>query len=403
MDSTSTTLPQVVVDDRAARRIRGGHPWAYANEVTNQTALREVPSGALTMLRDGQGRTLALAGYNRHSLIAARVMARRGELAPGEPIGRAFFARRIAAAVGLRERFFDRPYYRAVHAEADGLPGLVIDRHGDVVVLQFNAAAMALLEDEVIAAVREVLVPATLVLRNDSAAREHEGLERTVRVHGSAIDGPVVVEENGVRFRADALHGQKTGWFYDQRPSRSRIAGLAAGARVLDLYSHTGGFALRAAASGAESVTAVDSSGDALDLARRAADENGLDERCIFRRSDVFAELERLNGGAERFDIVVADPPAFVKSKKALTQGLRGYYKLARAAQILVRPGGFLYLASCSHHVDRDAFMGEVRKALGTAGRSARIVAADAAGPDHPVHPQLPESEYLKSVLLQLD
>jgi 23S rRNA (cytosine1962-C5)-methyltransferase len=241
------------------------------------------------------------------------------------------------------------------------------------------------------------------VLRNDSNARTLEKLETNVRVAKGALTGAVELIENGARFLADLETGQKTGWFYDQRDNRANVAAFAQGARVLDLYSYGGGFAIAAARAGAADVTAIDRSQPALDLASRAAALNGVDKTCRFERAEAFAEMEKLGSKGERYDIVVADPPAFVKSKKDLAAGIRGYRKLARLAAALVGKGGVLFIASCSHNVEVAEFAEQVRRGLEDAERNGRILRTSGAAPDHPVHPHLPESAYLKAELLQLD
>jgi len=242
-----------------------------------------------------------------------------------------------------------------------------------------------------------------VLLRADSSARSQEGLSEYVKLTKGEIEGPVELEENGLRYLADLGQGQKTGWFYDQRENRAAVARLAEGASVLDIYSYTGGFALAAAAAGASEVTILDRSDAALTLAEKAAQLNGLAGRCRFRRAEAFEELERLGQAPPRFGIVVADPPAFVKSKKELKQGARGYRKLARLTAALVQPGGFLFIASCSHNMPADEFERQVARGLIDAAREGRILRAAGAAADHPVHPALPESAYLKSLLLQID
>ena len=210
--------------------------------------------------------------------------------------------------------------------------------------------------------------------------------------------------EGKLRFLADAVAGQKTGWFFDQRPNRAFVAGLSrGGGSMLDVFCHSGGFALNAAAAGASEVLAIDRSGAALDLARQAADENGLAERIAFAEGDAFAEMERLGHENAKFTVVACDPPAFVKSKSALKSGLKGYRKLARAAARLVEPGGYLFLASCSLNVDRESFAAEAARGISGAGRKGRVIYSGGAGPDHPVHPHLPESATLKALVLNLD
>lgn len=390
--------PTVALKPGAHRRALAGHPWVYANEIEMEAA-KALPAGSIVALRVADGRPLGVAMFNAHALISARLVARDLETV----VDRAFLARRIERALGLRQRLFADPFYRLVHAEADGLPGAIIDRFGDALAVQLNTAGMDRLTDELLAALDEVLAPRVVVLRNDAPARTLEGLDRHVRVAKGDLSGPVELRENGCRFLADLAEGQKTGWFYDQRLNRAAVARLGRGGRVLDLYCYSGGFAVWAAAAGASEVLGVDRSAPALELAARAAELNGLAARCRFQRAEAFGEAARLADAGERFDVVIADPPAFVKSHKELQQGAQGYRKLARLAAALVRPGGFLFLASCSHALPVDEFQRRVARGIHDAGRDGRILGAGGAGPDHPVHPALPETAYLKTLLLQLD
>ena len=295
------------------------------------------------------------------------------------------------------------PFYRLVHAEADGLPGLIIDRYGAAIALQANTAGMEGLTPLLLEALDAVVSPGAVLLRNDSPVRGLEGLQQNVEWAKAGINGSVELLENGARFPIELGQGQKTGWFFDQRENRAMVASFAQGARMLDLYSYGGGFAVQAACRGATEVLAIDRSESALAAAALAAEANGVAARCRFHQGEVFAELRRLNDARERFDIVVADPPAFVKSKKELAQGAKGYRKLVRLAAHLVNSGGFLFVASCSHHVDPPLFAEQVRRGLIDANRSGRIFASTGAAKDHPVHPALPESAYLKGQFLQLD
>ena len=391
--------PQIVLLPGGHRRAEGGHPWIYSNEVRMDAAAKAVVPGSLVTLRRADERALGVALFNPHTLLAARILDRDA----ARPIGRRFLARRLERALRLRERLYDAPYYRLVHAEADGLPGLVVDRFGAVLVVQANAAGMDRLEPALLEALRALVSPAAIVLRNDSAARGLEGLPLETRVAIGAVDGPVRLDEDGTLFEADVLAGQKTGWFFDQRDHRRFIAGLAAGARVLDLYCYSGGFAVRAAQAGAASVLGIDRSEPALALAARAAALNQVGDDCVFRRAEVFAEAAALGAAGERFDIVVADPPAFARAKRDVPAALRGYRKLAKLAAQLTAPGGFLFLASCSYNVGAGEFAEAVRRGLGDAGRGGRIIRSAGAGPDHPVHPDLPETAYLKAITLALD
>ncbi len=381
------------------RRAESGHPWVYSNEIRMDAAAKALAPGSLVTVRRADERPLGVALFNPHTLLAARLLDRDW----ARPIGKRFFVRRLERALRLRQRLFQRPYYRLVHAEADGLPGLVVDRFGAALAVQANAAGIERLEPLVLEALREVAAPTAIVMRNDSAARGLEGLALETRVALGAVDGPVELDEDGTVFAADLLAGQKTGWFYDQRDNRGFVAGLAGGARVLDLYCYSGGFAVRAARAGAAAVLGLDSSAPALTLAAISAERNGVAAACEFRRGDVFLEAARLAAAGERFDIVVADPPAFARSKRDVPAALWGYRKLARLAAQLTAPGGFVFAASCSHNVGAAEFAEAVRRGLGDAGRGGRIVRAAGAAPDHPVHPDLPESAYLKALVLALD
>jgi 23S rRNA (cytosine1962-C5)-methyltransferase len=382
-----------------AKRLAHGHPWVFSNEIRKDPDNIELPPGSIVRIFDGHGAALGCATFNPHSLIAARLLSRDA----GETIDRAFLRARIEAAAALRTRLFDAPYYRLVHAEADGLPGLAIDRFDDVFVCQLNTAGADRLATDIVGALEDLFAPRAVVLRADSPVRALEGMETYVRVASGAIDGAVELLEDSARCLADPLEGQKTGWYFDQRDGRTAIARLCGGARMIDFYAYSGAFALRAAIAGAAEAIAVDRSDAALELGARAARLNGVATRCSFVRADAFAEMARLAAAGERFDVVVADPPSFVKSRKELKPGLRGYRKMTRLAAALVSPGGFLFVATCSHNVDADAFGEAVRRGLVDAGREGRIPHAGDAAADHPRHPALPETAYLKSLLLQID
>jgi 23S rRNA (cytosine1962-C5)-methyltransferase len=392
-------MRSITLRPEAHRRLLFGHPWVYSNEIVMDAAAKALPPGSVVRLLRADGEPLALAFFNPHPLIAARVLTRRVDAA----IDAGFLAARLTRALTLRERLYERPFYRLVHAEADGFPGTVVDRFGGLLVAQVNSAGMELQLPALLEAFDRVLNPDIVLLRCDSSARALEGLTPYVKLAKGQLEGPVELEENGLRFLADPAGGQKTGWFFDQRDNRAAVARLAAGLSLLDLYSYAGGFALAAVAAGAREVTAVDRSEAALALAEKAAMLNGFQDRCRFRRAEAFEELARLGAQGARFGVVVADPPAFVKSKKELKQGARGYRKLARLAAAVVEPSGFLFIASCSHNMPVEEFERQVARGLVDAGREGRILRAAGAAPDHPVHPALPESAYLKSLLLQLD
>ena len=381
------------------RRAEGGHPWIYSNEVQMGAAAKALAPGTLVTLRRADESALGVAMFNPHSLLAARLLDRDA----GRAIGRRFLMRRLERALRLRERLFEAPYYRLVHAEADGLPGLVVDRFAGVLAVQSNTAGMARLEPLVLDALDAVVAPEAIVLRNDSPARILEGLACETRVAKGVPAGPVLVHENGAVFGVDLLSGQKTGWFFDQRDNRRFVASLARGARVLDLYCFTGGFAVQAARAGAAAVLGIDRSEPALDFATDAAARNGVGESCTFQRGEAFGEAARLAAAGERFDIVIADPPAFAKSRKEAPAALRGYRKLTRLAAAATATGGILFLACCSHNVGEEEFAEAVRRGLGDAGRDGRILRTAGADADHPIHPALPETAYLKAMTVALD
>jgi len=395
----SNHYPQVRLLPGRHRRVAGGHPWAYSNELDMTDAAKALPPGSLVVLTTHAEEPVGVAGFNPHSLIAARLLDRR----PKTTVDGDYLAERLRRCLALRERLYGEPYYRLVHAEADGLPGLVVDRFGDAVSVQLNAAMMERLRDAVLATLEAVLSPRVIVFRNDSPVRRLEGLDIAVETVAGDASAPVELSENGARFFADLAGGQKTGWFYDQRENRRFVASLARDLRVLDVYSHSGGFAVQAAAAGARSVVAVDKSAAALELAEQAARRNDCAERCSFVRADAFNEMERRGAAGERFGMVIADPPAFVKSKKDLKAGTKGYRKMMRLAARLTEPGGYLFVASCSHNMTSELFDEQIRRTLSDANRSARILRRAGAAPDHPMHPWLPESAYLKTLLLQLD
>jgi 23S rRNA (cytosine1962-C5)-methyltransferase len=394
-----TSRPAIVLLPGRHKRAEGGHPWIYSNEVRMDPPAKELAPGTLVTVRRADDSALGVAMFNPHSLVAARFLDRDA----GRAIGRRFFARRLERALRLRDRLFEQPYYRLVHAEADGLPGLVIDRFAGVLVAQLNAAGIARLEPLVLEALDALLVAETIVLRNDSPARALEGLAPETRVAKGTVSGSVVVRENGIEFQADPLAGQKTGWFFDQRDNRRFVAALAHDMRVLDLYCFNGAFSVQTARAGAAAVLGIDSSAPALALAGASAARNGLGEICSFRRGEAFAEAARLAAAGERFDIVIADPPAFAKSRKDVPAALRGYRKLTRLAASVTASGGLLFLACCSHNVTEVEFAEAVRRGLSDAGRGARILRIAGADADHPIHPALPETAYLKAMTLGLD
>jgi 23S rRNA (cytosine1962-C5)-methyltransferase len=394
MNTTVRLMPKA-----DARAIRHGFPWVYANELVTDRRTRALPAGALAVLEDAERRPMGLVAVNTASKIICRMLDRD----PEARIDQTWFETRLQKALRLRERLFDQPYYRLVHAEADGLPGVIIDRFGALAVVQPNAAWADQLSAQLIAALQEVTGVETVIINGMGRARSLEGLpEMTEIAQGTAPEAALHVPMNGATYLADVMGGQKTGLFYDQRPNHAFASRLAADARVLDVFSHVGGFGLASLAHGAASVLAVDSSAPALALAEGGAEAMGMSERLTTRKGDAFDTLAALAEEGETFDLVVCDPPAFAPSKKALEAGLRAYERIARLAAPLVAEGGVLGLCSCSHAADLTKFRNASARGIGRAGRRGTVIYTGFAGPDHPLMPHLAESGYLKSVFFQL-
>ena len=378
------------------RRARAGSPWIFSNEIRMDEAAKAITPGAVVNVRGEDGRAFGTGYFNPKSLIAIRLFADDCDVV----IDADFFAARITRAVALRAAVYDKPYYRLFHAEGDGVPGLVIDRFGDTVTVQIGTAGMERQITAITMALDATIKPKTIILRADAPSRALEGLDSYVKI----VKGEghrIAVEENGVRYVADLTEGQKTGWYYDQRDNRAFIAQFVRGKSVLDAFSYTGAFGLLAAKAGAKEVVCLDSSAPALAIAEETSRANGLKIQAV--KADVFEELARLKEAGETFDIVLADPPPFVKSKKDLEAGARAYRKLARMAADVTAPNGMLMVASCSHNIPPERFAAECAAGLERTGRRAALIRQSGAGVDHPVHPLLPESAYLKALFYALD
>ena len=378
------------------RRARAGSPWIFSNEIRMDEAAKAIQPGAIVNVRGEDGRAFGTGYFNPKSLIAVRLLAEDCDVA----VDRDFFSARLKRALALRDSLYDKPFYRLLHAEGDGVPGLVIDRFDDTATVQIGTAGMEKQLDNILAALEAMVKPKTVILRADAPSRALEGLDSYVRV-AKGQGARIAVQENGARYIADLAEGQKTGWYYDQRDNRAFIAALARGKSVLDAYSYTGGFGIVAARQGATEVVCLDSSAPALALAEESARANDVKIQAV--KADVFEELERLKAAGESFDIVLADPPPFVKSRKDLEPGAKAYRKLARLAAEVTAPGGLMMIASCSHNIPPDRFAAECAQGLLRSGRRATLIRSAGAGPDHPVHPLLPESAYLKALVYALD
>ncbi|MFP7672733.1 RSP_2647 family RNA methyltransferase [Marivita sp. S0852] len=397
---TASSLPVLRLKPKTKpQAIRRGYPWVYANEVVTDRRTRAMTPGTIAVLEDSDRSPLAMVGVNPNSKIIGRVLDMPEAAAPDQ----GWFATRLRKAQDLRERLFSSPYYRLVHAEADGLPGVIIDRFGDIAVIQPNAAWADLLLDDLTAALADVTGVTTILKNAGGRGRGLEGLDDVDAVLlGDAPTEPVPVHMNGAIYMADLVSGQKTGLFFDQRPNHAFAAALADGARVLDVFSHVGGFGLAALAGGAQHAHCVDGSEPALALATEGARRMGAGDRLTTTRGDAFSVLTSLAEDNAEFDVVICDPPAFAPSHKARDAGLRAYERIARLAAPLVAKDGFLVLCSCSHAADMSAFTGACLRGIGRAGRHAQLIHTGQAGPDHPLMPQLAESGYLKALFFRL-
>jgi len=394
---TAMTSHKIIrLKPKEGRRARAGAPWIFSNEIKIDAAAKELTPGTIVNVACDDGQPLSTGYFNSKSLIAVRLL----DPAPDTIIGTGFFVRRLERAAAIRAAFYAKPFYRLVHAEGDGLPGLTIDRFDDSVVVQVTTAGMERLIDPLLAALEKTIAPANIILRNDTPSRALEGLDAYVRAAKGNVQR-IALDENGVRYFADAAGGQKTGWYYDQRDNRAFMASLAKGKSVLDTYSYSGGFGIAAAKNGAREVICLDSSAPALALGEEATAANGV--ACKFVKTDAFEELERLAAAKEVFDIVIADPPPFVCARKDLEPGAKAYRKLARLAASVVAPNGYLLLASCSHNILPDRFASECAAGISRAKRRCALIRQAGAAPDHPVHPMLPETAYLKALVYALD
>lgn len=391
-------VPLVLRKDQE-RRLLAGHCWIYSNEVdTAATPLKTLAPGQAVEVLSDHERWIGHGYVNPHSLICARLVTRERS----HPLSPALWLARIHDALALRERLYRRPFYRLVFGESDGLPGLVVDRYDDLLAVQFTTAGMERVRGEVLAALEQVLRPRSIVVRNDTAVRELEGLTQGVEaVLGEPADSLILTEQE-LDFQVSPLTGQKTGWFFDQAENRTRLARFGVGSRVLDVCSYIGAWGLRAAALGADSVTCVDSSLTALERVAQNAERNRLGERIHPLQGDAFDVLRGLRDEGQRFDTVILDPPAFIKRRKDEKEGSEAYARLNRLGIELIEPGGLLVTSSCSFHMSRDAFLRTVQQAGRRAGRFLQLLEIGQQGPDHPVHPAIPETAYLKTLFLRV-
>ncbi|PIE41516.1 MAG: RlmI/RlmK family 23S rRNA methyltransferase [Gammaproteobacteria bacterium] len=381
------------------KRLKAGHLWVYSNEIdTKATPIKTIEPGSRCLLQDSRGKPLGLGYVNPHSLIAVRLLTRNADAT----INTNWIARRLRSALTLRERCFQQPYYRWIYGDADGLPGLVVDRFGDYAVAQLNTAGMEALKEQVVAAIVNVMSPKGLLLRCDSAARAADGLDSYVEVASGEWPETLLLEENGVKFEVSGSEGQKTGWFYDHRENRARLMDLVADKSVLDVFSYAGGWGVQCLAGGASSLDCVDASEAALNWVERNVQLNGFQQPVNTYHGNAFEVLKHLVEEKQRYDVVVIDPPAFIKRKKDAAKGLQAYLQMNELAMRLLEPDGILVSASCSMHLSHEALMDVIRKAGRHIDRHVSVFAQGGQGMDHPVHPAIPETRYLKAMFCRV-
>ena len=388
------SLPSLRLGKNEDRRIRAGHVWIFSNEVNiKETPLTAFEPGQAVIIEDAGGRPIGSGYVNPNALICARLVSRD----PQYMLDQSLLTHRFNIALSLRDRLFDAPFYRLAFGDSDALPGLIVDRYGDVVVAQLTTAGMERVKSEIIAALNKVVKPRTIILRNDVASRQLEGLASYVETVQGEAPETILLDEHGVKFEVPLLTGQKTGWFYDQRMNRARLRAYTRGTRVLDVFSYLGAWGLQAAAAGADSVTCVDSSARAVEGITRNAALNGLQDKVNVQREEAFEALARLRADRERFDVVIIDPPAFIKRRKDIPQGTMAYQRLNQAAMQVLAKDGVLISCSCSYHMAREKLRDILLKSSRHLDRFMALIEEGHQGPDHPVHPAIPETAYLKA------
>lgn len=387
-------LPEIYLRKNEDKRLRKGHQWIFSNEIDTQRSPfdRFAPGDPVNVI-GVDGKALGSAYINPQTLICARLLSRKSDIECNVK----FFKSRLTSALALREKLFSQPYYRLVFGESDGLPGLVIDRFGAVFSLQMTTAGIDRNREALITALTELFDPEAIILKNDNSQRQLEGLSLVNEIIYGKVPEPLIIEENGAQFKIDILEGQKTGWFYDHRDSRARCAKLGTGRRVLDLFCYTGAWGIPAALSGASEVTCVDTSENALELAASNARLNRVDTQMRFIKNDVFEFLKQARQENRHYDVIVLDPPALIKRKKDFKQGFEAYRRLNHLALQTLAPNGVLVSASCSHHLSRDNLHEILRSSARHIDRHLIFFATGGQGPDHPIHPAIPETDYLKT------
>lgn len=381
------------------KRLRAGHLWVFANEVdVKRSPLTGFEPGEICVIAAASGKPIGVGYVNPHSLICARLFNRGIE----RPLDASLLVHRIKVALGLRQRLYAEPYYRLLFGESDAVPGLVVDRFDDVLVAQATTAGIEALKPAVEQALTKVLKPRALVWKNDASVRELEGLTRESTLAFGILDPPAMVHEAGLQFAIDPLGGQKTGWFYDQRSNRDRVAPMLGELEVLDLFAYHGAWGFRAAQAGAARVDCVDSSTSATEAIGEAAKRNKLDERVSAHRQDAFEFLRTAREQQRRYGAVIVDPPAFIKRRKDLKAGREAYRRINEMAMQVLSKDGLLVSCSCSHHMPEAELLATLQKAARHLDRSLQVLCRLQQGPDHPVLAAVPETAYLKGFVCRV-
>ncbi len=398
-EAEATELPGLFLKRGEDARLRQGHLWVFSNEVdVKRSPLSEFEAGEQVAIVDASERVIGLGYINPNALICARMVERGAH----HPLDKSLLVHRLNVALALREQLYDTPHYRLVFGESDGLPGLVIDRFGDVLVGQIGTLGMERMKDWVVAAVAKVFKPRAFLWKNSGSVRKLEGLPEYDECALGEWPQYLEVIEGGVRFQIDPRDSQKTGWFYDQRDNRDRLPKLVKGQRVLDVFCYGGGWGLRAAAAGANEVVCVDASATALAVVNRAAQDNALADRVKTLQGDAFDVLKELRQQRERFDVVIVDPPAFIKRKKDFAEGRIAYRRIFEMAMQLLARDGVLIACSCSHHLPRSVLLDTIHQGARHLDRSVQVLAGLQQSACHPVHPAIPETEYLKGFICRV-
>jgi 23S rRNA (cytosine1962-C5)-methyltransferase len=397
--SAEITYPALYLKRGEDARLRAGHLWVFSNEVdVKRSPLGEFDPGEICIIVDSADKPVGVGYVNPNSLIAARLVNR----GIAHALDRSLIVHRLNVALALRERLYAQPYYRLVFGESDGLPGLTVDRYGDVLVAQTTTAGMERLKDDIAAALVKTLRPGAIVWKNDAGIRALEQLPDYADVGYGEMTLPVIAHEGGLDFRIDPIGGQKTGWFYDQRGNRDLLATYVSGKRVLDVFSYLGAWGLRAASFGANDVTCVDASAAAVEATAANAERLGFAERVRAVKADAFDYLKSLREAREHFDVVILDPPAFVKRKKDFAEGRLAYRRINEMAMQVLAKDGILITCSCSYHLPRATLLEAVQQGARHLDRQVQALAQLQQAPDHPVHPAIPETDYLKGFICRV-